>query len=129
MILARFLLPVALVVMAANPAAGRRTLPAPPFPDLAAAAEWIVAGTVVRVADLENASIATIEIAEQLKNERAARTVDVAFQPGLLCGPDPRYHVGMEVLALLRSSEGSWYTVGRSSGAKDVSHPGLRAAW
>jgi hypothetical protein len=83
--------------------------------------------TLIKREDGFNTGIARLNILSILKGAEESQSVDVYYEPDIVCPAQPHYEEGATVLAFLtRSQDGAGFvTVGLSYGAKSLNNRGI----
>src|SRR5215510_1762705 len=83
--------------------------------------------TFVKGEDGFNTGIARLNILSVVKGPEENRSVDVYYEPDMVCPAPPHYEEGATVLAFLTRSKDSpgYFTVGLSYGAKSLNNRGI----
>src|SRR5215475_6813456 len=83
--------------------------------------------TLIKCEDGFNTGIARLNILSILKGAEESQSVDVYYEPDMVCPAPPHYEEGATVLAFLTRSQDSpgYFTVGLSYGAKSLNNRGI----
>jgi hypothetical protein len=83
--------------------------------------------TLIKGEDGFKTGIARLNILSIVKGSEGNQSVDVYYEPNMVCPAPPRYREGATVLAFLRRSEDrpGYFTVGLSYGAKSLNDHGI----
>jgi hypothetical protein len=83
--------------------------------------------TLIKREDGFNTGIARLNILSILKGAEESQSVDVYYEPDMVCPAPPYYEEGATVLAFLTRSQDSpgYFTVGLSYGAKSLNNRGI----